>query len=835
VAKDDGLSLYREIESRGFEAAIVASYNVNFLFYEKVVLPQLQAAGCRHNILLADARQCAAELGSDVRAPQLCGSEYAILPVRSGASFHPKFMLLVGRRSARVIVGSHNATLGGFGLNREIGTAFDIDLTQDGPGVPRVVWRFVKEWARDFPAAIQQVLSATERIAPWLKEEAEQQAGHVVGAALTGPPLWQLVRPRLPKRVTRIEVVSPFFDLDLRFLKVIRDEFRPKELIVAVHPEFSDIRPEAARLIRGARFVDVSQISAEWSSKVLHAKAYLFEGPSGSVAVSGSANASAAAWTAEAPHRNAELVVVHEDGARLWSRLGLRSIAKQPEMTATTWEVVRKKNVERRERERNEATQPLPHVATLSDRGFLAPSAFAERISAKQVWVVGRGSAVQIDRLESDASEVLCVCENPAVRNGAVRLEVRARSGPTRIALIHRTEALLDKAAGSVRHAFKVALSGLDGNPNQLEELLALVEKVVFDTPLDIEDRPGARAGGSRKEGLKREGDIGSLMVDARDTGRARRNRRVHAMSDLGAIIDALIYRLGIGLTHEIETRGPAKSEEELANDDDVVEREINGAALAAMCRRKINQLFRRMEKQLKLAAERGRKVVPQIGQLAVVLGVVKHIRIREADFEWVPAGEELVELRSAWSFFERTSGYLYGDGSNLAALALQEAGEEFDELTVVRSHLTWLALDCEMDTRKVLADLSEEIEEIRERLEEAGYFVPVVSDCVADPIATKLLISTVGEAGAFAHDLKDRLDYHLDWARNLIIERPQARVGDRLQLGDVVYRPKVPGDKLRVVIEVQGNKAAFLELETGERKAFVTSFLARVGSIAPR
>lgn len=78
MAKREDLSLYDEVRARGFEASIVASYNIDFAFYERVILRRLQSVGCRHNVVLADASQCGKELATDSRAPHFAGAEYAL-------------------------------------------------------------------------------------------------------------------------------------------------------------------------------------------------------------------------------------------------------------------------------------------------------------------------------------------------------------------------------------------------------------------------------------------------------------------------------------------------------------------------------------------------------------------------------------------------------------------------------------------------------------------------------------------------------------------------------------------------------------------------------------
>src|SRR5215469_16422953 len=168
LAVPEKLSLYEEVRSRGYEAALIATYNLNFQFYERMVLRRLQSSGCRHNIILADAKQCAKALVSDDFYPKLCGSAYTLLPIRSASAFHPKFIMLLGRRKARLIVGSHNITISGFGLNREIATT--IDIRPDGEGGPTAskVWEFVTAWTKGFSSEIREVIKSTERISPWL-------------------------------------------------------------------------------------------------------------------------------------------------------------------------------------------------------------------------------------------------------------------------------------------------------------------------------------------------------------------------------------------------------------------------------------------------------------------------------------------------------------------------------------------------------------------------------------------------------------------------------------------------------------------------------------------
>jgi hypothetical protein len=118
-------------------------------------------------------------------------------------------------------------------------------------------------------------------------------------------------------------------------------------------------------------------------------------------------------------------------------------------------------------------------------------------------------------------------------------------------------ESLLDRAAGNLRQAFRKALSGFEGEPEQLTELLRVVEKAIFDEPVSLDetlDNSGTNRGGNRTN-PEIILEPTSLMISARDTSHARRrHRRIFASSDLALIIDALIYRLGQGLHNDTDS-----------------------------------------------------------------------------------------------------------------------------------------------------------------------------------------------------------------------------------------------------------------------------------------
>jgi len=839
LADAERLSLYDEVRARGYEASIIATYTFNFDFYERVVLRRLQSSGCRHNILLADAAQCAKALASRDSHPNLCGAEYTLLPIKSASAFHPKFIMLLGRKKARLIVGSHNVTISGFGLNREIATAADLRSDETGAAAARKVWEFVRAWTGGFSREIQNVISATERIAPWLAAtNAAAAQPRILCTLPSGPSLWDQLKQLMPQKINRLFIISPHFDSKLAFVGMLERELRLKECLIAVHRQFTNIPPNAESLVARCRFLDITHLGKGWNN--LHAKVYGFELGNGKIlVVSGSANASDPAWLAPPSRRNAEIVVVHDNGDQIWKRLGLTRLSDLPDIDEEGWQEIRLRTTQP---EQDAMSHEIPFVATRAPEGFLVSKGFTEGVRADRIRVLAKGdeSTCSVERIEVSGEQSLCVCGNADVRESATRLEAVRPNRPPRFALVHHVDHLLDKAAGTLRQAFRRAFSGLEGDPEQLTELLKVVEKAIFDEPISVDDAREVRKAKLGQHRTKRQSvaEPTSLMISAKHTAHARRHqRRIFASSDLALIIDALIYRLGRGL-HE-ETEGPASVRPSDVDFRDETQEApppapIDGHALAKLCRAKMNRLFRRMTGQLELALKRGKDATTPVVQLAAVLGVVKHLPLRQSNFEWLPHGEKLIDPEQQCQFFKDAARLLYAPDCRLAAMALAENDQhEFDELTAVRGLLSWVALDCGVDARSALNRALDAPDLARENLVRLAYFLPVISQCASDKLATTMLTSVADEQKG---DNPERAAYHLQWAQHLVkVAMKHRPIPSDVELGDVAVPLKLKEVPISIVVDVQPNKSGLLDLNTGEPRYFASGYLARIQGLQLR
>ena len=160
-------------------------------------------------------------------------------------------------------------------------------------------------------------------------------------------------------------------------------------------------------------------------------------------------------------------------------------------------------------------------------------------------------------------------------------------------------------------------------------------------------------------------------------------------------LLDALMHRLGEGLTTTKSPR-PRSEEEEIGADEEeggeVARKAPDFEVLAKACRGKVRRLIKRMGGQLELAAapDRARR---GIVQLAAVLGVIRTLRSVEQRPEWKRMRHELVDRQDEWSLHQSAALAVAWGTEALAPRAIEEAGGEcFAELSMVVGLLAWLA-----------------------------------------------------------------------------------------------------------------------------------------------
>jgi hypothetical protein len=332
-----------------------------------------------------------------------------------------------------------------------------------------------------------------------------------------------------------------------------------------------------------------------------------------------------------------------------------------------------------------------------------------------------------------------------------------------------------------------------------------------------------------------------SLALDAAGRNSSSRRTRRLASGDIVVLLDALMRRLGEGLTTNASPR-PRSEEEGIGADDEdggeLAREAPDFEALAKACRGKVRRLIKRMEGQFELAAapDRARR---GIVQLAAVLGVVRTLRFVEQRPEWKRMHHELVDRTDKWNLLQAAVVAVAWGPDALAPRALAEAdGEGFAELSMVVGLLAWLAWDVEIDIG--VASQRGGLQGLEDGQWYAIQLLAALGpSLVDDDTASTILAESVARTPRFRVDGERWLAVHRAALETFtaVAVAPDAhgQTGRRVRPGDLVVLLACETPRVRVVLDVSaGRDGGKVVMFDPHAKEGVRSFLAsRVATLA--
>lgn len=302
------ISLFKDLARTGFHTSITTTYSVDAAFYDGSLHHRLRSYGCDNNILMADASMLQRAIAETPESFARAGSAYAVLPISVSGAFHPKVSIRLGSDAGCVVIGSANATAAGWGRNREIVGQFewwrkraDDDATANRQLI-RKAFDYVLPWLQEAGLdAVKRKLDLIERDAAWLFEVDANDAplalsdGSLVdllcesGRNETGI-LRRLTDLVGAAPVTRLIIMSPYWDAKLDGLLGLIDALRPQEVVIALSAHRPEFPLDGLPHIPDARFVGV--FDGNDRARFIHAKTLLIQTDHGDHLVFGSANCS---------------------------------------------------------------------------------------------------------------------------------------------------------------------------------------------------------------------------------------------------------------------------------------------------------------------------------------------------------------------------------------------------------------------------------------------------------------------------------------------------------------------------------------------------------------
>lgn len=620
---DERLGLLDELRAARCTVSILTTYSIDFQFYETVVLRKLNAAGCEHHLLLVDAVRCGEALADPERRPKLAGISYALVPVTRVGAFHPKVIILAGKKSSRLFVGSHNVTFAGFGGNAEITNALDGGRSSPESALLTDALEAIQSWVGEPSSAAKDIVDAARALVGPMKARSDVNASLLYSA--TGrPPPWEQLRPHLPKKPRRVVIAGPFFDDGLHFIRQAKADLRAEEFIVAIDPTYAMLKADAARKT-GARFVDARAALAGVgfaASSAMHAKMMLIEADDRAVLASGSANPSTAAWLRS--DTNSEAIVVRRVSSEDLARLGLADLALAPEITPAQWaELEDRVNAEANT---EPAATPRAFVAE-EENGRLVICGVERRPTEVRLHFADERAAQSVTF--SYEAGVVTVAGEPDDLSICNRVEVFGESAG--IGAVNHSMTLTPRGGrGSAQTELRAALGAVTDDPSRIEEVLQIVERAIEE----VDDLDGATVLRRAAQSATLEAGVdplGPRAMKLEDVRRRHARPRSLSSGDIAVVIDLLIRRIAEGLPQSSPMEPPREVEESeldpLEEAARIASTAVDGNKLLAACHRKVRRLLRRMGDRLDHVIEKATGATRAIIQLAAVLGVMRWLR----------------------------------------------------------------------------------------------------------------------------------------------------------------------------------------------------------------
>lgn len=290
------MKLYEQFAEKGFHTSVAATFGIDFDAYESIVLPRLRGAGCRNNIVIPDSRMLTHALVSGSALPKYAGQLYTVNGASAQGVFHPKLFLQFGRSGGRLIVSSANLTASGLAGNLELAGALVCEEIETGEQqLIAQAWAYVSRLIDKRQQGTTGQLDWMLARTPWLERTTPASgpvslADGTTAALLTtdgptsiGVRFTDMVR----EPVTRLIVISPYWDMDLAALKMLVGRLNPAEISILLDPDCKAFPKHALSGLPQLRLYSPEDLR---KGRFIHAKAVIAQTADADHVLIGSAN-----------------------------------------------------------------------------------------------------------------------------------------------------------------------------------------------------------------------------------------------------------------------------------------------------------------------------------------------------------------------------------------------------------------------------------------------------------------------------------------------------------------------------------------------------------------
>jgi HKD family nuclease len=285
----------------GYDIALMTTFNFEISFFERAVLNRLYAKEIKKISVFIDAKELTSALQEvdTLHTGSHIGRKYMVNPVRMNSSFHPKVILLLGEKKARLIVGSANIKTSGYATNNEIFNF--IDYNPEHTEYLDVIVGAIDFFHKMNEISYQldnDIIKETKSYIYYHK--AQRNSEVYLLQNMTSSILDQVVEI-ISGDVESVSVAVPYYDKELIALQEIKKNYPNADVILYIQNErstfpveYNEEKQVTDQIRIFSRFKDNSTRSG---SNFYHGKVFLFKTKNTSYILYGSANCTRAALT----------------------------------------------------------------------------------------------------------------------------------------------------------------------------------------------------------------------------------------------------------------------------------------------------------------------------------------------------------------------------------------------------------------------------------------------------------------------------------------------------------------------------------------------------------
>ena len=294
-AKMDGLLEILK-NAKGYDVALFTSFNFEIRFFEQAILNRLYANEIRKVSLFIDYGQFNKAL-AETKISSI-GKKYIVNPVKIGTSFHPKVILLLGEKKAKLIVGSANIKLSGMVINNEVFNYIDYDANhQEYLDVINDAIRF---FLKINELSLQLDQDLIKEITNYIYYHKTRENEEIFLFDNLEKSMLVHAKERITETVKTIKIAVPYYDNGLEAFQELQRTFPHAKIDLFIQNKsstFPVMLNSKEKIAKHIHVFDGFTCQKKGANHFYHGKVFVFQTDTKAYALYGSSNCTNAALT----------------------------------------------------------------------------------------------------------------------------------------------------------------------------------------------------------------------------------------------------------------------------------------------------------------------------------------------------------------------------------------------------------------------------------------------------------------------------------------------------------------------------------------------------------